>query len=295
MTREQLKSMVAEDYLKETFELLIKATTTDARLHNALITQFGTFNSHSWASRIGTLYRPEEVVEKNKVVENLLNTIDKVPVSWLQNLVIPVAVQHIFEVEKPNVPIKPKTVQWLLIGLLTVVLGIGSWMFLNRDKKDKTETPATTSPSVSTTDVKPVTGTTVIENPPPSKPKEVVPKSNPPIKPPTVETEKPKSQSNAFIGVWKNISSTSTHFQKLEFSIDGEKTKVHIIGYKNAECGTLNTVSKAKKHLYIKEFDYQTTNVYQNVNFKIDENGLLKMSYYAERYKEDITDVFSKQ
>lgn len=125
MTKAELKHLVAKEYLEDAFEILKKATSSDSRLHNRVITQAASFSKYSWASNIGTISRPEEIKEHAQVVDGLLDTIDKVPATWLKGIPLPPNLKHILEVE-PGSPPKPAYKYLWLLPVLAVALA-GIW------------------------------------------------------------------------------------------------------------------------------------------------------------------------
>ena len=127
MTKAELKHLVANDYLEDAFEILKKATASDSRLHNRVITQSASFKKYSWSSNIGTISRPEEIKEHAQVVEGLLDTIDKVPATWLNGIPFPSNLNHLF-VGEPNSSLNSRNPShkylWLLAVIAVVLAGI---------------------------------------------------------------------------------------------------------------------------------------------------------------------------
>jgi hypothetical protein len=117
------------------------------------------------------------------------------------------------------------------------------------------------------------------------------PPSNPPPSPP-----KPKTiaLSNDFIGTWKNRNTKSNGFQKLIITQSNDKAKVQLIGYGDADVGNLNTVIKSPTHLHIGQFTYLTTNKYSDVDFQLQESGILKMTYKATLTNGSVYDMIEE-
>lgn len=128
MTKAELKYLVGNEYLKETFGILKKATALDSRLHNRVITQSASFEKYSWSSSIGIISRPEEKSEHAQVVKGLLDTIDMVPAQWLAGIPFPPSLVHLLE-QDPNSPPNPlgfaSKYLWLLATAVVVL--VGAW------------------------------------------------------------------------------------------------------------------------------------------------------------------------
>jgi Effector-associated domain 11 len=140
MTKAELKHLVAKEYLEDAFEILKKATAPDPRLHNRVITQNSSFSKYSWATNIGTISRPEEIKEHAQVVDGLLDTIDKVPASWLNGIPFPLHANHLLEEESNGslTPSNPSSYKylWLLAVLAVVLAGVwGISTYLNKSKE----------------------------------------------------------------------------------------------------------------------------------------------------------------
>jgi hypothetical protein len=147
MTKKEIKALIAQGRIKESIDLLNKATENDDHLHNQVIQVSGRYASHEQKKRLGIESSSNLTIESNQIAQALLNLTDQLP----PNVDVTVPRNSInYGEEQTNPPSSPVvqptpepapspspstdlTKTALLLGVLLLLLGTAAALFLCTD------------------------------------------------------------------------------------------------------------------------------------------------------------------